>query len=261
MASVDDNPASIPAPPPLVAPRNASVVDGREVTFVWDPVDGATSYRLQIAPTARFDDPVLDQDVGSQTAVTVGNHFSTDGNTFFWRVRAGNDAGWSAGEAVDSFVAASSEEAEHPLTPAAEHPVTGLARSTRGEESSPRVTPHDQFEREKERGVAYEGVATKQILSAAAAVLVVVSVAVVVIFGWYGQVVQETEISASGPQNYERMQQVTREATQRLNEYGVVDEEEGVYHIPIQEAMDITIREQYQQSPSNSESSSSDGSP
>lgn len=237
---------SVPPSPPLVAPRDASVVSGAEVTFVWESVEGAVSYRLQVAPTARFDDLLVDEDVGTETAVTVGNVFPENGDTLFWRVRSVSEAGWSEGGTVESFVAATREEAKKALAREEEdQPVTGLARAERREQPRQVFTLDDQFEEEKERGVAYEGVAASQIMAVAAAILVVIVVAVVVIFGWYEQVSQEAEASASGADTYSRVQKVDREAAQQLQEYGVVDEEAGVYHIPIDDAMGLVLSEQY----------------
>jgi len=244
----DSSPSrSAPTVPSLVAPQGASTVYGREVTFVWESVEAADSYRLQVAPTARFDDLVLDEDVGAETAVTVGNTFPTDGDTFFWRVRAVNDQGWSEGGPVESFVAATAEDAEQEPVPGEgeEAPVTSLARAEQEEVPRQVFEMGARFEREKERGVAYEGVASSQIMSVAVAILLVVMGAVVVIFNWYGQVVQETEAAASDPANYERLQRADRQAAQRLTEYGVVDEDEGVYHIPITDAMEL-VEEEYQ---------------
>lgn len=239
---------SVLASPPLVAPRDASVVTGAEVTFVWEPVEAAVSYRLQVASTARFDELLLDEDVGTETAVTVGNTFPETGDTLFWRVRAVSEDGWSEGGAVESFVAATRDEAKQALAREEdEPPVTGLARAERREQSRQVFTLDDQFEEEKERGVAYEGVAASQIMAVAAAILIVISVAVVVIFGWYGQVSQDATNAVSDAETYARIQKVDREAAQHLQEYGAVDEEEGVYHIPIDDAMERVLSEQYDQ--------------
>lgn len=239
---------SAPPPPALVAPRDASVVNGDEVTFVWDPVEAAVTYRLQVAPTARFEEPLLDEDVGTETAVTVGHMFPTEGDTLFWRVRAVSEEGWSEGGAVESFVAATPDEAREAIADEEDaQPVTGLARAERREEPRQVFTLDDQFEEEKERGVAYEGVAASQIMAVAAAILVVIMVAVVVLFGWYAQVSQETRAANEGSDVYERVRQPDREAAQRLQEYGVVDEDEEVYHIPIDQAIDRVVTEQYNQ--------------
>ena len=235
-----------PSPPALVGPLDAGTVDGQEVTFAWHSSREADRYRLQVARTARFDDLLLDENVGDETAVTVGNQFPTDGQTFFWRVVAGSYAGWGEPSDVESFVAGTEEESEQRLLEETdEGPVTGLARAAKREVTRRVFNFEDQFEEEKERGVAYEGIAANQIMAIAVSILVVILVAVVVLFGWYGQVAQETQAEANSAQNYEMLQQAEMEAQQALTQYKVVDEEEGVYQIPIDRAMDVIATEEY----------------
>jgi len=242
--------------PTLVAPADVVSVDGSEVTFVWDPVEGAEAYRLQVAPTARFADPVLEADVGRETAVTVGNQFPTDGETFFWRVTAtaeGADPGTSS---VESFQATTAAEAElEAPTPASDdEPVTDLARGAQREEEAVEAFDFEaQIEREKERGVAYEGVAASQIMAISASIITVVLVAVFILFGWFGQVSQNQEAEAAQAQMYSQIRQAELEAEQQLQQYGVVDGEEGAYRIPIDRAMDLIATEEYQQQQQPSE--------
>lgn len=243
-----------PSSPTLVAPRNAVAVDGQKVTFAWEPSREADRYRLQVAPTARFDDLVLDEEVGNETAVTVGNQFPTDGETFFWRVLAGSYAGWGAPSDVESFAAVTEDEAEQSLLAGEEAgPVTTLARAKKREVTRRVFDFENRFEEEKERGVAYEGIAANQIMAIAVAILVVILVAVTVIFGWYGQVVQQTQASATSEENYELRQELDQEAQEALSGYEVVDEEEGIYRIPIERAMDVIATEEYGQAQSGAE--------
>lgn len=235
--------------PSLVAPGDAVSVDGSEVTFVWEPVEGAEAYRLQVAPTTRFEDPVIDAEVGAETAVTIGNHLPTDGQTFFWRVLAGSEAEGTEKSSVESFIATTAEEAEHeaPVPEETESPVTALARASQPEADEEAFDFADRLKKEKERGVAYEGVAASQILGISASIIVVVLVAVAILFGWFGQVSQTEQVSAVERQQYRQIRQAELEATQQLQQYGVVDEEEGVYRIPIDRAMDLIATEEYQQ--------------
>lgn len=240
-----------PAPPELVAPREATVVDGDEATFAWHPSREADRYRLQIAETARFDELVLDEKVGNETAVTVGNQLPTDGQTFFWRVVAGSYAGWGEPSDVESFITGTAEEAEQDLhEEKAAGPVTGLARAAKRKVTRRVFEFEDRFEEEKERGVAYEGIAANQIMAIAVSILVVILIAVVVIFGWYGQVSQNARADASDVGNYELLQEAEAEAEEALTQYGVVEGEEGVYRIPIDEAMDIVATEEYERAQS-----------
>jgi hypothetical protein len=222
-------------------------VDGSEVTFVWTSVEDAETYRLQVAATARFQDLVVDADVGTETAVTVGNQLPTDGQTFFWRVLAETDEGEQK-SSVESFIATVEEEAEHdvPVPASAEEPVTDLARAARHEAT---VEPFDferQFKKEKERGVAYEGVAASQIMGISGSIILVILVAVAIIFGWFEQVTQTTAAEAADQQRYQQIRQAEMEMTQQLQQYGVVDQEEGVYHMPIDRAMDLMATEEDQ---------------
>lgn len=236
-----------PQSPTLVGPLDATVVDGQEVTFAWKASREADRYRLQVAETARFDELLLDEDVGNETAVTVGNQFPTEGQTFFWRVVAGSYAGWGDPSEVESFIAGTEDESEQDLLQTDEAgPVTGLARAAKREVTRRVFEFEDRFEEEKERGVAYEGIAANQIMAIAVSILVVIMVAVVVLFGWYGQVAQETRAQTDSEQNYEMLQQAEMEAQQELEQYKVVDEDEGIYQIPIDRAMDVIATEEYQ---------------
>lgn len=244
MSSEDDHTLS---PPSLVAPREATAVDGHEVTFVWEPVEEAEVYRLQVAPTARFEDPVMDAEVGDETAVTVGNQFPTDGQTFFWRVLAGDGTGWSEDGSVESFIATTEAEAELPLPGREEEPVTELARSAPRETTVETFDFEDQIRKEKERGVAYEGIAAGQIMGISLSIIAVILVAVAIIFGWFEQVSQNAQTTAADQREYLQIQQAEREAEKKLQMYGVADEEEDTYRIPIDRAMELTATEESEQ--------------
>lgn len=242
------------ATPSLAAPTDAVSVDGSEVTFVWNPVEGAETYHLQVAPTAQFTDPVLETDVGTEAAVTVGNRFPTDGQTFFWRVVAESETGDTEKSPVGSFLATTAAEADAEApSPDDEEPVTDLARAARREATVDTFDFEDQIEKEKERGVAYEGVAASQIMAISASIIFVVLVAIAILFGWFDQVSQNQQAAAADQQEYQQIQQAELEAEQKLQQYGVVDPEEGTYRIPIDRAMDAIATEKYQERQQQSE--------
>lgn len=250
MADADTH-SDPPAPPELVAPTDAITIDGQTATFAWEPSREADRYRIQIAETANFEEMIVDEEVGNETAVTVGNQLPTDGETLFWRVVAGSYAGWGEPSAVESFIAGTEEEAEQDLLAESEAgPVTGLARAAKREVTRRVFAFEDRFEKEKERGVAYEGIAASQIMAIALSILIVILVAVVVLFGWYGQVSQDTRARFSGDENYDLLQQTRAEQEEAISQYGVVDEGEGVYRIPIDRAMDVVATEEYQKNQS-----------
>lgn len=251
MASADAH-SDPPAPPELVAPCNATAINGEKATFAWEPSREADQYRFQIAKTAGFDNLVVDEEVGNETAVTVGNQLPTDGETFFWRVIAGSYAGWGDPSAVESFTAGTEAEAEQDLlADSGTGPVTGLARAAKREVTRRVFAFEDRREEEKERGVAYEGIAASQIMAVAVSILVVILVAVVVLFGWYGQVAQDTQAEMTSTENYQLLQETRTKQQEALSQYGVVDEEEGVYRIPIDRAIDVVATEEYQRSQSD----------
>jgi hypothetical protein len=91
-------PPSGPLPPPVLEfPANgATVTQGQQVSFFWQPVTGAASYELQVASSSAFTPPlVLDRTV-------KGNQLNTTklpAGTLFWRVRGKDSNGpgaWSA---------------------------------------------------------------------------------------------------------------------------------------------------------------------
>ena len=85
----------LPAPVPEFPANGSTVTSGQQVSFFWQPVNGAASYELQVATASAFTPPlVLDKTVtGNQvntTKLPVG--------TLFWRVRAMDSQGpgaWS----------------------------------------------------------------------------------------------------------------------------------------------------------------------
>ena len=81
---------SIVAPvPPAVPTRNCSIL-----TFRWNASAGATNYHLQVNTSADFTGTDMsDVDVGNVTSREVTG--LTGGTTYYWRVKAGNAAGWS----------------------------------------------------------------------------------------------------------------------------------------------------------------------
>jgi hypothetical protein len=251
VSDTTDTDRTAPPSPTLSAPRDAAVVNGDEVTFVWRPVDTADAYYVQVANDAKFTDVVFEQEVGDKTALTVAGLFPTNERTFFWRVLAGNEAGWSRGERVQSFVSATPDEvAEQFVAPDSKEqlgPVTELVRSTSSEVSARITSSEDRFEKERDMGVAYEGIPVGQILAISGSILVVIAVISIFLFYWTsirGQAMRDASVNPSG---YTELQETEIEAARELNQYDVIDEQDGVYRIPIDRAMDIMANEAYQQ--------------
>ena len=241
----------VPPSPALVAPLGASVVDGSEVTFEWRPVDGATEYRLQVAPSTTFDTPTIDETVRDATKLTVADVFPTDEQTFFWRVLAKTEGGWSRGDRVESFVSATPEEADaiNNVPDAEENlgPVTELVRSASTTVATTLQSAPGRFEQEKQQGVAYEGVPAGQILAISMTIIMAIGAVVVILFMWTSTVSKVVRSTSAGGGDYPDLRETETQAIQKLSQYEVIDAEERVYRIPIDQAMDIMANQAYQQ--------------
>jgi len=254
-----------PSSPVLKTPREAAVVNGEEVTFAWRPVEEASSYVLQVGRTATFDDLVFEEDLGDKTAVTIADLFPTDNQTFFWRVIARNESGNSGGGSVESFIATTPDTADqHRAGPQVAEdmgPVTELVRAAGEDISAQMMESESRFEKEKEQGVAYEGIAAGQIMAITLSILIVVGVAVVTVFALTGQQTNIAQDQAADPSGSTELQEEEIEAARQLERYDVVNESEGVYRIPIDRAMDIIATEEYerQQAAENGSPSEQDG--
>jgi hypothetical protein len=75
-------------PPALLGPTGGQVVASQPV-FVWQPTEGARSYRLQIADDPTFGNPIADVATDS-TSYTSTSALPAD-STLYWRVRADDE--------------------------------------------------------------------------------------------------------------------------------------------------------------------------
>jgi hypothetical protein len=107
-----------PVPPALVSPADGATQSTPSVTFNWSPVDGTTSYRLQVATDSAFTNIVLDQ-----VGIAETNFQATglrSGVTHHWHVAASNATGASPWSGCSRFVVSgltdvSNESATNPL--------------------------------------------------------------------------------------------------------------------------------------------------
>ncbi len=237
-----ENEPTLPAPA-LTSPREASVIDGSSVTFVWEPVEGALRYQLEIATDQDFENLVVDRIVESDSSITLQGTFPTDGTLFFWRVLAGDDRGWSNGEHVESFVSSTPEDASHQLSRPDETygPYPALIRSASVGAAAEVTGQEKLLEQEEEMGVEHEGVEAGQILGIMLAIAASIMMIVIVLFQWTRIVEVEIRSSATGLSGYPELRQVEMAAQQKLTEYGV--SEDGNYRIPIERAMELMVQE------------------
>ncbi len=96
-----NNPIVLPQAPTLVSPAYGSTVDGIDVSYYWNASSGATEYWIQIAMDTSFTNLIIDQAL-EYSNVTVSS--SNNGSKYYWRVKAGNSAGWGGYSGTWSFI-------------------------------------------------------------------------------------------------------------------------------------------------------------
>lgn len=243
----------VPDGPSLLTPRREQVVYGDRVRFEWEPVEGAEEYVLQVASDQTFDEVVYEQNTGLETAATVEHVFETDERTYFWRVEAHNEAGWSHGENIESFLSGTAEDAEthavHPEQAEEYGPVGAMSRAAAVEVAADVTGDEELMRREKEMGVAHEGVEAKQILAIVLVVILCIVGLVVTLIAAVGNVTQQQQLSVIGVSGYPDRVEREHEAAALLGQYDVVNDQEGVYRIPIERAKELMVNEARQGSP------------
>jgi hypothetical protein len=211
-------------------------------------VEGALRYQLEVATEQNFEDLVVDRVVENDSSLTLVDTFPTDGTIYYWRVLAGDDAGWSNGDHVESFVSATAEQAAEQLAQPNERlgPYPELIRGASVEAAAEVTGEEGLYEREAELGVEHEGVEAGQILGITLAIAASIVMIVIVLFQWTRIVEMETRAAATGLSGYPELHRIELEARQQLREYGVVDSDAGVYRIPVDRAMELLIQESRQ---------------
>ncbi len=248
MATQENKDVSKLPAPALLAPKNGEVLDGRSVRFEWEPEPEATSYLLEVATDAGFEDVVLEQEISGRSSLTVSNVFSTDDTLYYWRVLAANEAGWSNGDKVESFIAAAPDA---PLLHAGSPdesfgPLAGLARGSIAEAAG-ELTGEGKYKAEQVRlGVEHDRVEAGQIVGIMLAVAVAVITAVIILFQWTSIRSEAARQAAVQTVQYRELREVNAAATRKLTQYELIDPEAGIYRIPIERAMDLMVNEAYQ---------------
>lgn len=223
-------------------------MNGRRITFVWNPVEGASTYRLQIAESPAFDRIVFDETIDGRTELVVEDQLSLDEQTYYWRILAHDENGLLHGEDnIESFISGTPEDEDLDLaSPDAEEeygPAARLFRGARAEAAAELTDASKYVEEEAELGVEHEGVEAGQILGFALAVAVALGLAIFTLFQYVSIVADETRFTATGTSGYPELREIELDATRQLSQYGVVNEEEGVYRIPIDRAIEVMVEE------------------
>lgn len=261
-----------PAAPYLVSPREEAIVDGSAVTFVWEPVEEATEYYLEVASDTDFEMLIYEDNVGDVTSVTVADVFPMDEATYYWRIFSRNAAGESHGDVVESFISGTPEEAqeslivpdvveefgpmaavgqtEKPVNPDQEEevgPLPGLFKATAAEVAAEVTDSEEAYAAEAELGVQHEGVGAASILGFILATIAAIAMAIVFVFFWSGFVAEETARKAASGLDYPELREVEATAAEQLDQYKILNDANGVYRIPIDRAMELMVNETYQQ--------------
>ncbi|MFW5955440.1 MAG: hypothetical protein ACOCSK_01725 [Rhodothermales bacterium] len=237
----------VPGAPILQFPLEETVVNCRSIRFVWEKAEGATAYFLEVATDTSFENVIFEKNVGDASNVVVEGAFPDDEATYFWRVFAGNEHGWSHGENIEAFICGSEEQlkAEYvqPDLDEAYGPAARLFKGAAVEAAADVTDDEDLLRLEEEMGVANEGIEAKQIIGLILAVIVALILIVVIVFTYASVATQTERRAAEARGEYPELVENQRAARELLERYEIIDSEEGRYRIPIDRAMELIVDE------------------
>ncbi|TVQ08037.1 MAG: T9SS C-terminal target domain-containing protein [Balneolaceae bacterium] len=122
--TTEDEPLQAPEAPVLVSPEDDSTGLPRAVTFLWNTATGADTYALQLATTNVFDTPDIITDLSGLSDTTASVSDLAYESTYYWRVRAANEAGNGEWSSVRSFTT-EDEPLQAPEAPDLVSPLNG----------------------------------------------------------------------------------------------------------------------------------------
>ncbi len=82
-----DEQLQVDAPPVPIRPIAGDRVEANGATLTWEGVPEAAGYRVQVAPTDAFDEPLVDLTVDQTTTLTLFEELPDEQNRLFWRVQ------------------------------------------------------------------------------------------------------------------------------------------------------------------------------
>lgn len=240
----DPKPLSAPV---ILFPQEENVVDCQNPRFIWEPVDGATAYFVEIAADPGFEQVVFQEDVGTATNIGIDQEFPDDERTYYWRVYAGNEDGWSHGENVESFICGKpesiSEQYGSPDIDEEYGPAAELFKGAAVEVAADLSDDEGIHRLEEEMGVAHEGIEAKQIMGLVIAVIVALILIIVIIITYAGRVAQTTRQAVQARSAYPELEDTRSQGRAQLDRYEIIDQEEGRYRIPLDRAMELMVAE------------------
>lgn len=238
-------------PPDLVAPVQRQPVEPGPITFQWRPVEGAEGYEIQVARDRAFEDIALSIAVEPAARRTVRGAFEdVENEGFYWRMRSERDNSFGAFGEPAQFIVATPEMLEAMAAvasrPDAEEeygPVAELFRAASLEVRAEVTGDSSYSDEEEEMGVEHEGIEASQILALTVVTIVIIGVLVAVLFQLYGSSTSNLRQDVAATADYPELRETRVEAERLLTQFEQVENEEGVYRIPIDQAMDQLVRE------------------
>ena len=197
----------MPETPAPLSPEEGAEIDDPSVAFEWSGVDDATNYELQLASTADFEDPVFEGRVGDTTTFTYGGLPAQEGVELHWRVRARVDGEWMDYGDVASFAVSDWQPAQPQVAQAQTDDPAPAAEAT-------------------------ESNAAPILM---AGVVLITGLAIGVLYLAPGTSTPASPTSTASPPAPDT-------SDVELRRYEVLDEEAGVYRIPIDSAMKQVVQ-------------------
>lgn len=254
------------SPPPAatpIAPTNQAVVPSGTVTFAWEPVAEATGYRLEVATDPAFEHVVYEHTLDG-TEHTADGLAPAEQTTYYWRVFSRGPAGESHGEVIESFIRLPAHATPAPTDPPEATPAPAYTDPTVPERpdheedlgpapellkavtagAAAEVTGDAEYYAEElAQGVQHEGIGVAQILGFVLAIMAVIALAITFTMQIAFSEVQKTRDRTAAALFYPELRETEAQAAARLTQYEVLDAGEGVYRMPIDEAIEQLVRE------------------
>ncbi|PSQ23035.1 hypothetical protein BRD04_03800 [Halobacteriales archaeon QS_9_67_17] len=191
---------------------------------------------------------------GSDSGDDSDDALPTDGDLYYWRVVTERGDEWSHGDRIESFVSVTAEQVrdadgdgEAPDRRESYGPAVALFSSAGAEAAAEATGDEERLAREREMGVAHEGVEAGQIIGFAGVVVAAIVIIVCVLFFWITSVAQTTREATVDTSVYPELRETETRAAQQLDQYELVSERDSTYRVPIGEAMRIVADEAYDQ--------------
>ncbi len=96
---------------------------------------------------------------------------------------------------------------------------------------------------ESEFAVEQEGLSTKAVFKTAFVMFLALAFIVMFLIQWVNIKISDTEAASASIVTFPEIVDAENQAIQALTQYGVVDQDQGIYRIPIDRAMQLMVNE------------------